>query len=116
MQIKTKNLVLNELKCWQITLNSGAPVGEIHCKGVPVDGEVEIGYGINEGKFRGRGYMKEALSAVCEYILSIDGITSIRAETLTDNFASQNVLLSCGFEREGKKNGKFIWRRKTQQP
>ena len=110
--------MLNALTCWQITLKNGAPIGEIHCKGIPVNGEVEIGYGISDEKYRGRGYMKEALLAFCGDILSRDGVTSIKATTLPDNFASQNVLLTCGFKQDGKDGRELVWRltRSAPQP
>lgn len=116
MRIKTKRLTLNALTCWQITLNSGTQIGEIHCKGVPVNGEVEIGYGISNEKYHNRGYMKEALKAFCDNVLSQGDITCIKAITLPDNFASQSVLTACGFVQSGKENHGLVWRLTRSTP
>ena len=79
-------------------------VGELGFKGPPADGALEIGYGV-EPRYRNRGYMKEAVAALCGYGLSHPGVTAITAQTEPENYASQNVLAACGFEkldREGR--------------
>ena len=92
---------------WLMELNGdGTAVGELGFKGPPVGGEVEIGYGV-EPRYRNRGYMKEAAAALCDYGLSLPGVTSIAAYTGSENYASQNVLAACGFEFLSK-YGKMI--------
>jgi len=106
--IETERLVLKPLTYWQISLSNGAVVGEIHLKGEPVGGRVEIGYGI-EPQYRNRGFMREAVTAFCSYLLEQDDIDVIQANTLPENFASQNVLSACGFQQSGKVGKELVW-------
>ena len=92
---------------WLMELaGSDTAVGELGFKGPPAGGEVEIGYGV-EPRYRNRGYMKEAVAALCRYGLSLPGVTAIAAYTEPENYASQSVLAACGFERLHK-DGKMI--------
>jgi len=106
--IETERLRLKPLTYWQISLAGGAVVGEIHTKGEPSEGRVEIGYGI-EPQYRNRGFMREAVTAFCSYLLAQDGISVIQANTLPENFASQNVLSACGFRQSGKAGKELVW-------
>jgi RimJ/RimL family protein N-acetyltransferase len=106
--IETERLILKPLTYWQISLTNGAVVGEIHIKGEPANGRVEIGYGI-EPQYQGRGFMREAVAAFCERLLAEDGIEVIMANTLPENFASQNVLSACGFRQSGKAGKELVW-------
>jgi RimJ/RimL family protein N-acetyltransferase len=79
-------------------------VGELGFKGPPADGELEIGYG-TESRYRNRGYMKEAVRALCRFCLSDSSVFSVAAFTDPENYASQSVLTACGFdlvEKDGK--------------
>ena len=78
----------------------GTVVGDFSFKGLAPDGAVEIGYGLREG-FCGRGYMTEAVKAVCAWALTQDGVTRVEAETDPDNLASQRVLSRVGFVPTG---------------
>ena len=62
---------------------------------------VEIGYGLRSG-FCKKGYMTEAVRAVCEWALAQDGVSTVEAETDSDNTSSQRVLLKAGFVPNGK--------------
>ena len=44
-----------------------------------------------------KGYMTEAVKAMCEWALSQEGVTRIEAETTAENKESQRVLYSSGF-------------------
>ena len=83
---------------WYIELKKqpGTIVGDLSFKGLNVDGMVEIGYGLREG-FCKKGYMTEAVKAICEWALSQEGVTRIEAETTAENKESQRVLYSSGF-------------------
>ena len=81
-------------------------VGSIDFKDVPVDGEVEIGYGLGK-EYEHEGYMTEAADAFCRWALSRDGVKSVIAETEPDNTASQNILLRCGFEEYSREE--TVW-------
>lgn len=69
-------------------------------------GEVEIGYGLGKN-FEGNGYMTEAVKAICDWVLTQEGISHVVAETEPDNMPSQNVLIRCGFAQT--KQEKNLW-------
>lgn len=79
----------------------GTPVGDLSFKGLGADGTVELGYGLREGCC-GRGYMTEAVRAICAWALAQDGVARVEAETAPDNPASQRVLLRAGFLPTGE--------------
>ncbi len=69
-------------------------VGSIGFFGPPVDGEVEVGYGLVE-PVRGRGLATEALQAL---LAETDRLgIRVRAAVEPDNRASIRVLAKCGF-------------------
>lgn len=84
----------NEHMFFAICLN-GEMIG-FTSMNVVASAEYEIGYGyIN--KFHGKGYAKEALTAVVEYMKEI-GATKIHAGTAINNIPSVALLKSLGFE------------------
>lgn len=78
----------------------GTAVGDLSFKGPPADGLVELGYGLREGCC-GKGYMTEAVKALCRWALAREGVTGIEAETAPDNAASRRVLMRAGFQPTG---------------
>ncbi len=50
---------------------------------------------------RGRGYMPEALHAMCNMLHYVAGLHRVEAAVLSTNTASQRVLQKVGFVREG---------------
>ena len=95
---------------WMIVRKDGAHIGNLSFKGAPVDGEVEIGYGIAE-EFRGLGYATEALETILEWAFDQPGVSKIAAETEPDNIASRRVLEKCGFLPTGvmgKEGPRFV--------
>lgn len=60
------------------------------------DGLVEIGYGLGK-EYEHRGYMTEAVKAMCSWALKTGKVRQIVAETENDNLPSQQVLKRCGF-------------------
>ncbi|MBQ0134827.1 MAG: GNAT family N-acetyltransferase [Clostridiales bacterium] len=76
----------------------GACVGDLCFKGL--QSSVEIGYGTQES-YQNRGYMTEAVNAMCEWALSQGSVKAVEAETEPDNAASQRVLEKCGFAPMG---------------
>lgn len=64
-------------------------------------GCVEIGYGLGCG-FEHNGYMTEAVEALCTWALQQEGVRHITAETDADGFASQRILLKCGFREHSR--------------
>jgi RimJ/RimL family protein N-acetyltransferase len=72
----------------------GEAVGTIGPLGPPVDGEVEVGYGLVEAA-RGRGLATEALKAL---LAETDAAgVRVRAGVRPDNGASLKILAGCGF-------------------
>lgn len=86
-----------------------AAIGSAVFKDAPDgNGEVEIGYGLGE-EYRGEGYMTETAGILCDWALTPKGVEHRVAETDLEGFASQRVLLRCGF-REYCRNGTLKWR------
>ncbi|WP_203585917.1 GNAT family N-acetyltransferase [Subtercola lobariae] len=91
-------------------LTDGAAVGGIGFTGFPdAEGAVEVGYGLVRGA-RGRGFATEALAALGE-VARASGARIIRADTRTDNIASQRVLLRCGFAEASRAEGSVFFER-----
>ena len=74
-------------------------------------GEVEIGYGLG-GAHERRGYMTEAVDALCDWALQREDVESVLAETERKNRPSQNVLRRCRFVLEHE--GPTLWRRRKK--
>lgn len=74
-------------------------VGSADFKDLPnSQGEVEIGYGLGSD-YEHFGYMTEAVQAMSDWGLAQTGIERLLAETCLDGFASQHILLRCGFQK-----------------
>ena len=70
-------------------------IGSACFKSIPdVNGEVEIGYGINEN-YKSNGYTTEAVTAMCKWALKHSSVTKVLAETEKNNIQSQRVLEKC---------------------
>ena len=74
----------------------GLVIGEIGFVGPPRDGAVMIGYAIVP-EARRRGYATEAIAAISDWALALDGVGEVLAQTLPDNEASIRALLRAGF-------------------
>ena len=60
----------------------------------------EISYFLREDESR-KGYMKEALGAVIAHFFETEALTCIAARCFAPNVASQRLLESLGFQRDG---------------
>jgi RimJ/RimL family protein N-acetyltransferase len=80
-------------------LADGRAIGGIGFKGQPVDGCVEIGYGLAPSA-RGEGYAAEAAVAVLA-VAAEHGLSKVIADTTLDNIASQRTLSRAGFRLVG---------------
>ena len=60
----------------------------------------EISYLLRESEAR-KGYMKEALSALIKHFFEAEKLTCVAARSFLPNIASQRLLESLGFQREG---------------
>jgi RimJ/RimL family protein N-acetyltransferase len=78
--------------------SSNIVVGSINLKGQPIDGDVEIGWGLNNDA-RGKGYATEASAGVIHWVAQQTGVTSISATVPDDNYPSQRVASRLGLMR-----------------
>lgn len=83
-----------------IERSSRAAIGELGCKGEPVDGVVDIGYGFNPSAWN-RGYATEIVTAFSNWLLEQAGIRAVTADTAVANPASGRVLEKAGFAQVG---------------
>lgn len=60
----------------------------------------EVSYFLRQEESR-KGYMKEALSALISYLFETENLSCITARSFAPNVASQRLLESLGFQREG---------------
>lgn len=79
--------------------STGTTVGGCAFKGPPIDGMVEVAYGIDE-PHRCRGFATELTSGLARFAFD-RGMTTVRAHTKPDNGPSTRVLEKCGFTRLG---------------
>ncbi len=94
-----------------VELSTGKLVGEVGFKGPPDnDGGMEIGYS-TRAAFRNRGYMSEAVDALCRYAFESPPLflKYVFATTLPDNLASHRVLSKCGFIQVGHVEELLLW-------
>ena len=94
-----------------IRVEDRAVVGSAGFKGAPVNGEVEIGYGLG-ADFEGSGYMAEAVQGICGWA-GQNGISCVTARTENGNAKSENVLARCGFAVFGQDDLNKNWRKDT---
>ena len=81
--------------------DTGSVVGSCGFKGPPVDGVVEIAYGIHS-EHEGKGYATEVAQALVDYAFSCEEVRVVRAHTLPSGAASKRVLRKCGFRYVGE--------------
>lgn len=79
--------------------SDGRAIGGVGFKGPPVDGCVEIGYGLAPSA-RGRGYGAEAVRALVKEATD-HGLLKVTADTTSSNIPSQHTLLRAGFRYVG---------------
>ena len=94
--------------------DSGDWVGDLCFKGLPENGQPEIGYGLLP-EYEHQGYATEAVRAACRWAFEQPGVTAVEAETAPDHAASQAVLHRVGFVPTGTvgaEGPRFILRQK----
>lgn len=98
---------------WQIIDKAKkVAVGSFCFKGEPdINGEVEIGYGINP-EYQNNGYMSEVIGSIIKWLQEMCNISGLIAETDNDNIPSQKVLTKHGFEKYSERQGMLWWRKK----
>ena len=100
---------------WGLYQNdSGDWVGDLCFKGLPENGQPEIGCGLLP-EYEHQGYATEAVRAACRWAFEQPGVTAVEAETAPGNAASQAVLHRVGFVPTGTvgaEGPRFILRQK----
>ena len=84
-----------------IRTEDGTPVGQCGFKGPPVDGLVEIAYGVAP-PFEGRGYATEAARALAKIAFESGEVQTVIARTLHRANASSRVLQKADFRSVGE--------------
>ena len=90
-------------------------VGEAGFKGLPCDGEVEIGYSTRK-PYRSQGYMTEAVGVMCKYAFEqkAHAVSSVCALTSPGNVASHKVLEKNGFTMDGTRGRLWYWKKENK--
>lgn len=86
-------------------------IGNLSFKGLPDNGIVEIGYGMQDD-YKNQGYMTEAVDALVKWASEQPGVKQIEAEAEETNHASIRVLEKCNFIPNGKMGEegiRFVW-------
>lgn len=95
---------------WVITLKDSdeliGTVGYVRIKSE--HNRAELGYMLHSRE-QGKGFMKEAVSAVINYGFKIMDLHSIEAVIDPDNTASEKILLHFGFVKEGHFKENFLF-------
>jgi RimJ/RimL family protein N-acetyltransferase len=78
-------------------------VGSGGFKGAPINGRVEIGYGV-AGEYRGRGVATEAITKLARVAFCQPSVEEVFAETATENEPSQRVVAKVGFRHTGQRD------------
>ena len=87
-------------------------VAEMGFKGTPdQNSEIEIGYGTFPNQQR-KGYMTEALAAMCKWALARPDVRGVLAETDQNNLASIRVVTKNGFVQFDQRDKMLWWRKK----
>lgn len=86
-------------------------VGSIMFKGRPDNnGKVEIGYGTHK-EFRNKGYMSEAVGAICSWAFDTGNVKLAIAETAKDNPPSFRVVEKNNFFKYEENENFYYWKK-----
>lgn len=112
--IEFNNLGIDTLLYGVFRKESDDVIGYVQIKLSPITGKIdvrELGYAMSK-EYRRRGYMSEAVNAVCNHLFQNEYIKLITLEILPDNLPSLGVARKCGFsfveEPEEKKHLRFL--------
>jgi Acetyltransferases, including N-acetylases of ribosomal proteins len=115
MEIRLKRIIEDPnnylwLTCWAIIhKEDNMIIGFVIVKGVPnEDGEVIIGYGIDEEAYRRNRYATEAVNGLVYWMFKNPKVSVIIADTDKDNVASHKVLKNLGAYIY-KEDDELIW-------
>lgn len=112
--IEFNNMGIDTLLYGVFRKESDDVIGYVQIKLSPITGKIdvrELGYAMSK-EYRRRGYMSEAVNAVCNHLFQNEYIKRITLEILPDNLPSLGVARKCGFsfveEPEEKKHLRFL--------
>lgn len=96
---------------WQIILKSENKAIGSACfmKEPDTEGQVEIGYGMNNA-YRNNGYMTEAVMSMCRWAFCQQGVKAVIAETDANNYSSHRVLEKSGMLKHISTENSIWWR------
>ena len=91
-------------------------IGFLSFKGKPTKdtGKIEIGYSLGKD-FEHKGYMTEAVMSLCNLAEQYPEVKKINALTLTENTASQRLLIRCGFRKFSETPSSFLFIRRVHK-
>ena len=84
-----------------VRVQDGAHVGQCGFKSPPIEGVVEIAYGVAP-EFEGRGYATQAAIALVRIAFESRSVQTVIAHTFEQNNASSRVLKKAGFRSLGQ--------------
>ena len=91
-------------------LQGNKRIGGALFKGGPnSNGEVEIGYGIDD-EYQGQGYAKEAIGSIVRWAMKQKGVLAVIAETEKENIASCKVLQHIGMSQYSETEAAYWWK------
>ncbi|WP_288316451.1 GNAT family N-acetyltransferase [uncultured Mediterranea sp.] len=86
-----------QLRLMIVRCEDGQVVGTVDVTDfVPIHRRGEIGIAIRK-IFQGKGYAREALSLLCDYLFGFLFMHQLTAHVAVDNEASRHLFASCGF-------------------
>jgi len=103
---------------FSLLLDDGTNVGIGGFKGPPVNGMVEIAYGVLP-EHQGKGHATSAARAMVDYAFQFTEVSLVIAHTLPQGIASQRVLKKAGFRHTGEvvdPDDGLVWRFEFQRP
>ncbi len=91
-------------------------IGFLSFKGKPDQdsGSIEIGYSLGKD-FEHNGYMTKAVDTLCSFAEQYPEVKKIKALTLTDNTASQKLLIRCGFRKFSETPSSVLFIRRVKK-
>lgn len=102
-----KNTTNPDWRAWAITLiGDDSAIGTLATHEKRQGRVVEIGYALARSHW-GRGYAREAVSRLIDLLLREEGHRRVFADTDPENAASNRLLESLGFVREGHLRGEW---------
>ena len=91
-------------------------IGFLSFKGKPTKdtGKIEIGYSLGKD-FEHKGYMTKAVMSLCNLAEQYPEVKKINALTLTENTASQRLLIRCGFRKFSETPSSLLFIRRVHK-